>query len=403
MADTDSLKKSVQMEVDALMPRLKKLKDEIGEHPELGSEERASSKLLVEELRGHGFNVEYPFCGMDTAFKAVYKGEGKGPVVAILCEYDALPGVGHGCGHNIIGTAGVGAGIAVSRLMKGLPGEVWVVGTPAEEGHGPYGGAKVRMVDAGVFEDVDVSYMVHPTTGASRVSGNFLAVSGVEIVFKGKTAHAAADAHSGLNALNAAVLTYMAIHANRQQLRRDANAVVHGIITEGGLASNIIPDRAALRFGVRSSDTSYVPTLVEMVVNSARGAAIATGCTMEHTVSRRLKSNLHNKKLESLYMGVFDELGHEYRDPAEVAVMPPGGSTDFADVTHVVPGIHPMIGITSDDMAMHSREFAAATMTPGGDEGLMIGAKAMAMVTVELLANPGLVREIREEFEAKRL
>ncbi|HUV34929.1 MAG TPA: M20 family metallopeptidase [Candidatus Desulfaltia sp.] len=403
MADTDSLKKSVQMEVDALMPQLKKLKDEIGENPELGSEEYKSSKLLVEELRRHGFKVEHPFCEMDTAFKAVYKGKGEGPVIAILCEYDALPGVGHGCGHNIIGTAGVGAGIAVSKLMKDLPGDVWVVGTPAEEGHGPYGGAKVRMVNAGVFKDVDVSYMIHPMTGTSMVTGNFLAVSGVEIVFKGKTAHAAADAHNGLNALNAAVLTYMAIHANRQQLRRDANAVVHGIITEGGLASNIIPDKAALRFGVRSSDTSYVPTLVEMVVNSARGAAIATGCTMEHTVSTGLKSNLHNKKLESLYMEAFDDLGHEYRDPTEVAVMPPGGSTDFADVTHVVPGIHPMVGITQKEMTMHSREFADATMTPDGDKGLETGAKAMAMVTVELLANPGLLAEIKKEFEEKRL
>lgn len=184
MADTDSLKKSVQMEVDALMPQLKKMKDEIGQNPELGSEEYKSSKLLVEELRRHGFKVEHPFYEMDTAFKAVYKGKEEGPVIAILCEYDALPGVGHGCGHNIIGTAGVGAGIAVSKLMKSLHGDVWVVGTPAEEGYGPYGGAKVRMVNAGVLKDVAVSYMIHPMTGTSMVTCNFLAVSGIEIVFK---------------------------------------------------------------------------------------------------------------------------------------------------------------------------------------------------------------------------
>jgi len=402
MADTDSLRKSVQSEVDALMPQLKKLKDEIGRNPELGSEEYKSSRLLVEELRRHGFDVEYPFFGMDTAFKAVYKGAGEGPVVAILCEYDALPGVGHGCGHNIIGTAGLGAGIAASKLMGGLPGEVWVIGTPAEEGHGPYGGAKVKMVEGGVFEDVDVSYMIHPTTGPTMATGNFLAVSGIGIEFKGKTAHAAADAHSGLNALNAAVLTYMAIHANRQQLRRDANAVVHWIITEGGLASNIIPDKAALRFGVRSSDTSYIPTLVDMVVNSAKGAALATGCTVECTVSSGLKSNLQNKHLEGLFIGAFDELGHEYRDPVEVAITPPGGSTDFANVTHAIPGIHPMISVTKKEMAMHSRDFAEATLEPDGDKGLEVGAKAMAMVTVELLANPGLVEEIRKEFEGRR-
>ncbi|MGW8178528.1 MAG: amidohydrolase, partial [bacterium] len=261
MVDNKELKKQAVKESEKIFPELKALKDEIGKNPELGSEEDKSSKLLVESLRKHGFEVEYPFFGMHTAFKAVYKGAKPGPTIAILAEYDALPGVGHGCGHNIIGTAGIGAGIAVSKLMKELPGEIWVIGTPAEEGHGPYGGSKVRMAKDGVFDGVDVSYMVHPMTGPSQASGNFLAVSGVEIIFKGKTAHAAADAHNGANALNAAMITYMAIHANRQQLRREANAVVPGIITEGGLASNVIPDRAVLKFGVRSSDDTYIPTL----------------------------------------------------------------------------------------------------------------------------------------------
>jgi amidohydrolase len=403
MADTSSLKRSVQEEVDAVYPRLKELKDEIGRNPELGSEEYKSSKLLVEELRAHGFKVEYPFQGMDTAFKAVYKGRGKGPVVAILCEYDALPGVGHGCGHNIIGTAGVGAGIAISKVMKGLPGELRVIGTPAEEGHGPSGGAKVRMARGGVFDDVDVSFMIHPCTGPSQVSGNFLAVRGVVIEFKGKTSHAAADPHEGVNALNAAVLTYMAVHANRQQLRRDANAVVHGIIKEGGLASNIIPDRAVLQFGVRSSDDRYVPTLLEMVMNSARGAALATGCEVAFTSSEGLKSNLRIGGLERLFGRMFQELGWEYEEPVKTAVRPPGGSTDFADVSHVVPGIHPMISIHGKDIAMHSRDFAAASLTPQGDKGLEVGAKSMAMAAVELLTRPELLAEIRKEFEGKRL
>jgi amidohydrolase len=403
MADTCELKRSVQAEVDAIFPRLKELKDDIGANPELGSEEYRSSKLLVEELKAHGFKVEYPFFGMDTAFKAVVKGKGKGPVVAILCEYDALPGVGHGCGHNIIGTAGLGAGIAVAKVMKGLPGELWVIGTPAEEGHGPSGGAKVRMARGGVFDKVAVSFMVHPCTGPTQVSGNFLAVRGVGIEFKGKTSHASGDPHEGVNALNAAVLTYMAVHANRQQLRRDANAVVHGIIKEGGLASNIIPDRTVLQFGVRSSDDKYLPTLVEMVQNSAKGAAIATGCEVTFTVSDGLKSNLRNSGLENLFGRLFQELGWEYEDPVKTAIRPPGGSTDFADVSHVVPGIHPMIGIHGQEIAMHSRDFAAASLTPEGDKGLEIGAKSMAMATVELLTRPELLGGVRKEFEEKRL
>lgn len=403
MVDNAVYMKKVQDEADKILPELKKVKDEIGRNPELGSEEEKSSELLVGLLRGHGFEIEYPFFGMHTAFKAVKKGNESGPVIAICAEYDALPGVGHGCGHNIIGAAGVGAGISVSKLLDELPGEIWVIGTPAEEGHGPYGGSKVRMAEQGVFEGVDVSYMIHPMTGTSMVTGNFLAVSGITMEFKGKTAHAAADAHNGQNALNAAMLTYMAIHANRQQLRRDANPVVHGIVTEGGLASNIIPDKAVLKFGVRSSDDTYIPELVEMVVNSAKGSALATNCELEYTVRAGLKSNLQNNGLEKLFIKIFEALGHEYRDPMAVAKMPPGGSTDFADVTHVVAGIHPMIGLTHKPMAMHSKEFAAVTMTSEGDKGLEVGVKALAMASVELFTNPRTLAEIKDEFESRRI
>jgi metal-dependent amidase/aminoacylase/carboxypeptidase family protein len=245
--------------------------------------------------------------------------------------------------------------------------------------------------------------MIHPMTGTSMLNGNFLAVTKVRIEFKGKTAHAAADPHNGVNALNAACLTYMAIHANRQQLRRDANAVVHGIITEGGLANNIIPDKASLMFGVRSSDISYIPELVKMVVNSAKGAAIATGCEVATNVLVGHKSNIHNKPLEELYQRIFDELGHKYRDPDEVALLPPGGSTDFSEVTHVVPGIHPLIGLTQQKLAMHSSEFASVTMTPEGDKGLEVGAKAMAIATIEILTTPELLEKIKADFEARRL
>lgn len=403
MRNPSKLKTLVQVEADKIFDELKYAKDLIGENPELGSEEVESSKILVDLLKNHGFDVEYPFFDMHTAFKAIKKGKDEGPIVAILAEYDALPGVGHGCGHNIIGTASVGAGIAVSKLMDKLSGEVWVIGTPAEEGHGPYGGSKVRMAEGGVFDSVDVTYMIHPMAGVSVVTANFLAVSGIRIEFTGKSAHAAADAHNGQNALNAATIAYMAIHANRQQLRRDAHPVVHGIITEGGLANNVIPDKAVMRFGVRSSDTSYIPTLVEMVINSAKGAALATGCTVEYTVSSGLKSNIHNGPLENLIQKIFDELDIPYMDPGQVAIIPPGGSTDFADVTHVVPGIHPMIGLKTEMVPMHSKVFADATLTKAGDDGLMVGVKTLAMATVEILTQPDLLNKIKAEFKAKKI
>jgi amidohydrolase len=386
------------------MPRLIEMSDWIGKHPELGSEEVEASKLLAAELDNHGFKLEMGVLGMPTAFKAVIKGKGKGPKIAFLSEYDALPGIGHGCGHNMIGTSGLGAGIAVSKLMKGLPGEVWVVGTPAEEGHGPSSGAKKRMAEAGFFKGVDAVLMMHPMGNSKiTVATGFLAITGINLVFTGKTAHAAADPFNGLNALNAAVLCFMAIHANRQQLKRGANPVVHGIITEGGLANNIIPDRAVMQFGVRSSDDTYVPTLVQMVENSAKGAAIATGCKVKITVSPGLKSNVRNPPLEKLFVKVYKELGIEAEDPDYTAAQPPGGSTDFTDLSHAIPGMHTMVGFTKADITGHSRELCAATMTDEGHKGIDVGAKVLALAGVEVLVDAKLRADIKAAFdEAKK-
>lgn len=404
MVDVEVLKSKVMSEVESILPRLIEISDWMYKHPELGSEEVETSKLLAKELESHGFKVEMGVVGMPTAFKAVYKGKKKGPVIAFLSEYDALPGVGHGCGHNIIGTSGIGAGIAVSRLMKDLPGEVWVVGTPAEEGNGPSGSAKKKMAEAGFFNGVDASMMVHPMGGpVSTVASSFLAITGILIEFKGRTAHAAADPQDGVNALNAAVLCFIAIHANRQQLRRDANPVVHGIITEGGLANNIIPDRAVLRFGIRSSVDSYISTLAEMVVNSAKGAAIATGCEVTTTVSPGLKSNLRNLPLEKLFIKKLSELGLPVEDPTATVSHVPGGSTDFTDLSHALPGMHVMLGISDDIITMHSREFASHTLTEKGHKGIADGAKVLSLAGVEILTDPKLRAEIKKAFdEAKK-
>jgi len=400
LVDVKVLKDKVKGDVDAIMPRLIEMSDWIGKHPELGSEEVEASKLLTAELDNHGFKVEMGVLGMPTAFKAVIKGKRKGPKIAFLSEYDALPGIGHGCGHNMIGTSGLGAGIAVSKLMKGLPGEVWVVGTPAEEGHGPSSGAKKRMAEAGFFKGVDAVLMMHPMGNSkATVATGFLAITGIRIEYAGRTAHAAADPQNGLNALNAAVLCFMAIHANRQQLKRGANPVVHGIITEGGLASNIIPDRAVLQFAVRSSDDSYVPTLVQMVENSAKGAAIATGCEVKVIVNSGLKSNVRNLPLEKLFVKAYKELGIEAEDPDFTAAQPPGGSTDFTDLSHFVPGMHTMLGFTKADVTGHSRELCAATMTEEGHRGIEIGAKVLALAGVEILTDEKLRAEINEAFE----
>lgn len=389
----------IKNNVDRILPRLVELSDWIGRHPELGSEEYESSRLLAEELEKNGFLVKRGVLGMESAFRAMYKESPRGLRIAFLAEYDALPGVGHACGHNIIGTAAVGAGIVLKELLRSLPGEVLVVGCPAEEGHGPSAGAKRVMAEAGLFNDVDVAMMIHPTSGKTTVSERFLAVTGITIEFIGKAAHAAASPHSGVNALNAAVLTFMAVHANRQQLRRDANAVIHGIIKEGGLASNIIPDRSVLQFGVRSSDDSYIPELERMVENCARGAATATGCEVKVEVRPGLRSSLRNEPLERLFARVFKEIDEEIEDPTITAARPPRGSTDFSEVTHMVPGIHPMISIAPEGVALHSKEFAEAALSNMGHRGLEIGVKALAMAGMEILTSPELISEIRGYFE----
>jgi amidohydrolase len=392
------IKQKALEDAEKILPILKEIKDKIGNNPELGSEEYKSSKLLVDELIKHGFEVEYPFFNMDTAFKGIYKSKKDGPIIAILCEYDALPGIGHGCGHNIIGTSGIGAAIVVSKMIDKIGGQIWAIGTPAEEAHGPYMFSKVPMSRDGVFKDVDVSMMVHPSPSQNMVCANFLGATSISIEFKGKTAHAAADAHNGANALNAAVLTYMAIHSNRQQLRRDANPVVHGIITEGGLASNIIPDKAALMFGVRSSDDKYIPTMVEMVVNSAKGAALATGCEVTTKVVNGVRPTLRNEPLEKLWFDVFKMLGEEVIDPDITATMIPRGSTDFGDVSQVVPGIHPMVGLGVDGVTAHSKALADLTLTSAGDHGLAVGVKSLALASLTLLSDPELLKEVKTYF-----
>ena len=396
MMNKDHLKESVTNEVDRLLSRLVVISDSIADNPELGSEEYKSSKLLMDELEKHGFEVERGILGMDTAFRAVYEGKAQGPRFAFITEYDALPGIGHACGHNIIGTAGVGAGIAVSKLMKDISGEVIVLGAPAEEGHGPSAGSKKRMVEAGVFDDIDIAVQLHPTPGKSEVSYSVLATAGTTITFLGKPAHAAASPHEGLNALNAAVLTFMAVQANRQQLRRDANPVIHGIITEGGIVSNIIPDRAVLKYGVRSSDDDYVPELIKIVENSAKGAAIATGCELKTEKRAGMRSNLRNKPLESLLYDILRELGEDVEELAISAARIPQASTDFAEVTHALPALQIKIHIAPEGIAWHTPEFAEAAKSEAGHKGLEIGAKALAITAVEIFSDPDLLNKIKE-------
>lgn len=399
MVDLVSLKNIVKAKVDEKRPVLEDIARYLYENPELGSEEFKAFAKITTVLEDHGFDVEKGVYDMPTAFIASYKGKGDGPKVAVLCEYDALPGVGHGCGHDLIAASAVGAGIAASKAMAELDGEILVIGTPAEEGHGPSGGSKVIMADKGLFDDISGVVMLHPAS-AWGVGSQALGISKCDMVFKGQTSHAAASPHLGRNALNAATLAYMATHMLRQEARRDANLVIHGIITEGGIANNIIPDRAVLSFGVRSSDQEYLDEMVDKVARCGEGAAHAMGVEVEIEKGRFYSSKkLNYPMIKTLWQNYVD-LGAPVDDWEESVNRMPMASTDYGDVSQVAPSAGSYIGIAPAGTPGHSIQLADASMTKKGLDAMILGTKALGMTLVELLAKPEILVEAKEYFDS---
>jgi amidohydrolase len=399
MVDLDSRKKIVQTTIDEKRPVLEDIARFLYENPELGSEEFMAFEKITKVLEEHGFDVEKGVYDMPTAFVASFKGKGDGPKVAVLAEYDALPGVGHGCGHDLIAASAVGAGIAASKAIAELDGEVLVIGTPAEEGHGRSGGSKVIMSNKGLFDDIGGVVMLHPASSWG-VGSQALGISKCNMVFKGQTSHAAASPHLGRNALNAATLAYTATHMLRQEARRDANLVIHGIITEGGIANNIIPDRAVLSFGVRSSDQEYLDEMVDKVARCGEGAAHAMGVEVEIDKGRFYSSKkLNYPMIRTLWQNYVD-LGAPVSDWEESANSMPMASTDYGDVSQVAPSAGSYIGIAPPGTPGHSIQLADASMTPEGLDAMIVGTKALGMTLVELLAKPEILKEAKEFFDS---
>ena len=400
MAGLEELKEKVRESVERQRQRLYEISKFIYENPELGSEELKAAELLTGELEENGFRVERGILSMPTAFCATFEGRGEGPRVAVLAEYDALPGVGHGCGHNLIAASAIGAGIAASKAMAQLNGEVLVVGTPAEEGHGPSGGAKVIMAEKGFWDDIDGAIMLHPSS-AWVVGSRALGISMVKMEFEGRTSHAAASPQEGVNALNAATLAFMATHMLRQEARRDANLVIHGIISEGGLASNIIPDRAVCDFGVRSSDDDYLDLMVDKVARCAEGAALAMGAKVNVTKRKLYSGKKVNEPMVEVLWNNYASLGVELKPWRESVNGMPRASTDLGDVSRKIPVASSSIAVTEPGTPGHSVQMADATMTEKGQEAMIIGAKALAMTLVELLAMPEKLRAAKEYFDSR--
>ena len=399
LSDLISLKELVKKTVEEKREVLVDIAKYLYENPELGSEEFKAFEKITKVLEDNGFDVEKAVYDMPTAFVARYKGEKEGPKVAVLAEYDALPGVGHGCGHDLIASSAVGAGIAASKAIGELAGEVMVIGTPAEEGHGPSGGSKVIMANKGLFDDVDGVVMLHPSY-AYGAGNQALGISKCRMVFKGQTSHAAASPHLGKNALNAATLAYTATHMLRQEARRDANLVIHGIIEEGGEAMNIIPDLAILDFGVRSSDQEYLDEMVDKVARCGEGAAHALGVEVEITKQRFYASmKLNHPMIKTLWQNYKDQ-GVEITDWKESVNAMPRASTDYGDVSQKTPSAGSSIPIVPHGTPGHSIQFAEGSVTHEGLEAMIVGTKALGMTLVELLAKPEILKEAKEYFNS---
>jgi amidohydrolase len=393
MSQVDRLKRRIAAEVDTRRDELIRIADTIHANPEIAFQEFESAALLSCTLEEHGFALERGVAGLETAFVATLRGREDGPTVAFLAEYDALPGLGHACGHNLIGAAAVGAGLAMKTVLPELAGAIQVIGAPAEEG----GGGKAIMVEDGVFAQVDAAMMVHPSSEnmARRTS---LTSYKISIEFFGKAAHAAAKPDEGINALEAMILTYNGINALRQHLRSDAR--IHGVITHGGEAPNIVPDYAAARFYVRAADTAYCLQVMEKVQCCAEGAARATGAGLEFKeYAPHYETMMPNSKLADLVEANMAALGLTVRTPTPDERM---GSSDMGNVSQVVPALHPYISLGPEELVGHSKEFCQAAASPGGHEFLIQAAKVLAMTAVDLLAAPANVIEARQAFETSR-
>lgn len=386
--DLDDLKVQLCAEVDRRAEVIVGGSRALHAHPELGFAETYAHEVLTGALVDEGLDVSRAAYGLDTAFAA--EAGTSGPTVAVVCEYDALPGLGHACGHNVIAAAGLGAGLAAAALAEVAGGRVRILGTPAEEG----GGGKVFMLDAGAFDGCDAAMMVHPAQ-ADLTRIDAIAVRQVVATYTGAAAHAAAAPHEGRNALDAAVLGYVNVAALRQHIRDDER--IHGVFTHGGDKPNIVPAMAASHWYIRARDMVALDALAARVEACLLAGAAASGCEVTLEWLEPAFANLvSNRPLEERYRDNAARLGRRVIDP--VGDLRVTGSTDMGNVSHAVPTIHPMIAVSPPGVVIHTPEFAVHAGGEGGDRAALDGAKALAMTVADLWCASGALDEVRSAF-----
>lgn len=361
----------------------------IHERPELGNEEIFASRTLIDKLKENDFDIETDIAGHATGFIATYDSGQEGPVIGYLAEYDALPGLGHACGHNIIGTASVLAGSALKQVIDRIGGKVVVLGCPAEEG-GENGSAKASYVKAGIIDDIDIALMIHPGN-ATYPTIDTLAVDVLDIKFYGKSAHASENADEALNALDAMISYFNGVAQLRQHIKKSQR--VHGVILDGGKAANIIPDFTHARFYTRATTRKELDILTEKVNQIARSAAIQTGCDYEFgPIQNGVNEFIKTPKLDELFEKYALEVGEDVSHDDFGF-----GSTDTGNVSHIVPTIHPHVKIGSRNLVGHTHRFREAAASVHGDQALIHGAKIIALMGLELIENKGMFDEIVQQ------
>ena len=397
-ASIPALKERVQARLTELLPELVALSDDIFAHPEVRFQEHHAVAAIKDELSKHDIRVQHPAAGLDTAFIADWPQRKAGPRVGILAEYDALPGLGHACGHNLIGTSAVGAFLALQAVADELGGSATLYGCPAEEG----GGGKLFLLEADAFDGLDAAIMTHPFPEARgiNVDRHFSASGGLTLRFHGKPAHSAGAPQDGINAVDAMVMTYVGVNGLRQRLTRDTN--ISCMITHGGSATNVIPDFAEIVYLVRGERWQNVEATTRRIITVAEGCAAAIGATVESLIAKAEPSpefkyyseDMQNQTLNQVFINNIEALGLEHTSYSH---LPGGGSTDFANVMHHVPGVHLNLALPGATESPHTVQFAEASGGPAGPGFIERAATIMAFSAIDVLMAPGVLEEMRTE------
>ncbi len=387
----DKVKAAIQNDRDHIV----EVAETIRVNPEFQFEEFMASNLLADHLREVGYEVQKPYCGMETAFRATKKSSRPGPTVVVLAEYDALKGIGHGCGHNLIGASGLASAIGMAAVIEEIGGTFEIIGTPAEEG----GAGKVIELEQGAFDNVDAALMIHHAghqtgTAVEWPEGTCLAVSGLKFEYFGKPAHSAADPYNGVNALNAVIKLFTGIDALRQHVRMESR--IHGIITHGGEAANVVPKYAAAQILVRADSRDYLHELIDKVKNIGQGAALMTGCEIQITEGREMYDMRPSYVIGDVYAKNMQEVGLDLSQAREGRGM---HSTDFGNVSYKVPSVTGSFAISQVPIPGHSQEVVDASGSDFGYDQFIKVSTAMTLTALDLMTDPELVKKAWDAHE----